>query len=158
MSEHILTFVVDGEHTFLSNFYPSPIADGEDPTVIYQTVEHYFAAQKTLDPYEKQHIVEAATPGKAKRLGRTATLRPDWESIKFDVMRSAIAAKFHHESDFAHQLLQTGEAFLCEGNTWGDRVWGRVNNVGNNWLGTILMARRAELRWILGDTWDTSDS
>lgn len=148
MTGIIDSFIVDGEHTFLSNFYPSPISDGTWPDIKYATVEHFFAAQKSLDPEERRKIAEASTPGRAKRLGRTLALRPDWEQIKYDVMRLAIDAKFWPETELAQQLIDTGDTYLIEGNTWGDRVWGKVNGVGNNWLGIILMGRRAALQYL----------
>ena len=42
-------------------------------------------------------------------------------------------------------LIQTGDSVLIEGNTWGDRVWGVCNGVGENRLGRILMKIRSEL-------------
>lgn len=44
-------------------------------------------------------------------------------------------------------LLNTGEAELIEGNTWGDKFWGAVWDkelgwVGQNWLGKLLMEER----------------
>ena len=33
---------------------------------------------------------------------------------------------------------------LEEGNTWADRVWGKVNGIGENRLGLILMQIRNE--------------
>lgn len=66
----------DGEFAFLSNFYNSPISDGE---ITYPTVEHYFQAMKTSNIEEVMEIAAAPTPGQAKRLGRKCHLRPDWE-------------------------------------------------------------------------------
>lgn len=43
-------------------------------------------------------------------------------------------------------MLATGDAYLEEGNTWGDRIWGTVNGSGANRLGVILMQIRAELK------------
>lgn len=44
------------------------------------------------------------------------------------------------------RLLETGEAYLEEGNDCGDRVWGVYQGQGENRLGKILMKVRAELR------------
>ena len=44
------------------------------------------------------------------------------------------------------KLLETGNEHLEEGNTWGDRIWGTVNGVGQNRLGKILMRVREELK------------
>ena len=37
---------------------------------------------------------------------------------------------------------ETGNAYLIEGNTWGDIYWGMSNNFGENKLGIILMKIR----------------
>lgn len=55
-------------------------------------------------------------------------------------------AKFTQNEDLKEKLLATGNDILEEGNTWGDRVWGTVNGVGENRLGKILMRVREELR------------
>lgn len=55
-------------------------------------------------------------------------------------------AKFTQNEDLKEKLLATGNNILEEGNTWGDRVWGTVNGVGENRLGKILMRVREELR------------
>lgn len=54
--------------------------------------------------------------------------------------------KFTQNTELADKLLATGDAYLEEGNTWGDRIWGTVNGSGANRLGVILMQIRAELK------------
>jgi ribA/ribD-fused uncharacterized protein len=145
-----------GDHEFLSNFYPSPFTmlytdpDSMFPMdmvpIDHPTVEHFFQAEKTSDIAEKRKIAAASTPGLAKRLGRKVQLRADWDSYRFTAMSQGIATKFRVDSELAAQLLETGDTYLVEGNTWGDYTWGKVNGLGENWLGVILMARRVELR------------
>lgn len=137
-----------GEHRFLSNFHPAMvILDG----VEYPTVEHAYQAAKTPDKSKRNIICHAETPGKAKRLGRSPLLqfRDDWEFVKVDVMRELVRQKFchadFHHSDLCRQLINTGNALLIEGNVWNDTFWGVCRNVGQNWLGRLLMERRAEL-------------
>lgn len=43
-------------------------------------------------------------------------------------------------------LEATGSAVLIEGNCWGDRFWGMVNDIGENHLGQILMDIREKLK------------
>ena len=138
----------NGEFAFLSNFTNSPIAyEG----VIYPTVEHFFQAMKTLNPAERGAIAAAATPGIAKRMGRKVNLRPDWEKIKIDVMRTGLRLKFANY-DMAQKLLATGDKHLIEGNAWHDNVWGSCNcpncdnKPGRNLLGQLLMEIREEVR------------
>lgn len=125
-----------GEYDFLSNFYLE-----DDCT----TVEHFFQALKTKDTAEQEKILNAPTPGSAKRLGRTVKLRSDWEEIKDDIMYELVRDKFE-DPELAEKLLATGEAELIEGNTWGDTYWGVCRGRGLNKLGRILMQVRAELR------------
>src|SRR5215831_3854099 len=79
-------------HAFLSNFFEGlPIViDG----AAYLTGEHAFQAYKTGDTGWYNAIKGAKDPGAAKALGRRAPLRPDWELVKYDVMRLVIVHKF----------------------------------------------------------------
>lgn len=136
MSEQIDIF--HGEHRFLSNFHPSIIEVGG---TLYPTAEHAYQAFKTFDTNERIAILEAPTPGKAKRLGAKATLRSDWETIKIDVMRLLLVRKFE-DPELRQKLLDTGDAELIEGNTWGDTFWGVCDGFGHNHLGKSLMEVR----------------
>jgi len=139
----------DGKYAFLSNFYHAPFTyDG----IEYPTNEHFFQAMKTLDQEERKKIAAAATPGKAKRMGRQVQLREDWEEIKIDIMRLGVSLKFHAHPDLAQKLVETNDAYLIEGNTWCDQIWGSCNcshhkNIpGRNLLGQILMEEREKLK------------
>ena len=44
------------------------------------------------------------------------------------------------------KLLATGDAYLEEGNNWGDTIWGTVNGRGQNHLGRLLMEVRDAIR------------
>lgn len=131
----------DGPWRFLSNFEPAPVTfDG----IVYPTVEHAYQAAKTLDEAERARIAAAETPGRAKRLGRTVTMRADWDAVKVAVMADLVAQKFIHPH-LAAALAATRPARLAEGNTWGDRFWGVCDGEGRNELGRILEAVRAQL-------------
>lgn len=114
--------------------------DGEE----YRSVEHAYQAAKTVGP-GRGKIRVASTPEEAKRLGREVAIRPDWEAVKVDIMLGLLREKFKNPL-LRSYLLETEEAYLEEGNTWGDREWGTVNGVGNNKLGKALMQIRAELK------------
>lgn len=131
-----------GEYRFLSNFwYVDVVLDGEQ----YPTVEHAYQAAKTNDPSARGLIRAAATPGIAKRMGKSVSLRPDWEAIKVEIMRDLIEQKFAR-SDLRGLLLATGDKYLEETNTWGDTFWGVCNGRGFNGLGSILMYVRSQIR------------
>jgi ribA/ribD-fused uncharacterized protein len=134
-----------GEHSFLSNFFPSPIPY-EDYT--YPTVEHAYQASKSDTEGGRQRIQAAKQPGHAKRLGRKVPLRPDWEDVKVDIMESLLRLKFA-DPELQYLLKKTGDADLIEGNTWGDAYWGMVKDElgawqGDNRLGYLLMKLREE--------------
>ena len=139
----------DGQYDFLSNFYPSPILyEG----IVYPTNEHFFQAMKTLDIETRKAIAAAPTPGAAKRMGRHVSLRPDWEKIKVDVMRTGLMLKFT-DAALAEKLLATGDEELVEGNWWHDQTWGscfcpdHCRTSGRNLLGMLLMELRKELQY-----------
>ena len=132
----------DEEYAFLSNFYFSPMVIDN---VVYTTNEHFFQAMKTLKIDEKWAIAAADTPGQAKRMGRSITLRSDWETIKSYYMELGLRLKFQNP-DLAAKLIATGDEELIEGNTWGDRIWGVYNGEGENRLGKLLMKIRDELK------------
>lgn len=139
--------IFDGEHAFLSNFFPSPFeVDG----ITFPSVEHWFQANKTTDPAEFKAIAAAQTPGKSKRMGRGCQLRPDWEEVKTDVMLNGLRHKFKIP-ELRAKLLATGDEELVEGNTWHDCTWGRCvcdkcGGQGQNLLGQLLMELREEIR------------
>lgn len=138
-----------GQYRFLSNFYTcvNGIAMEEGGELrLYKSVEHAFQAAKTLDDSERQNIRFMPTPSMAKRAGRKTTLRADWERIKLRVMLDLVRQKFAGDCTLKQSLLQTGDAQLIEGNNHGQTYWGVCGGVGENHLGKILMAVRAELR------------
>lgn len=138
-SPDILEF--HGEYRFLSNFWPAAVTLDE---VTYPSIEHAYQAAKTLDPAERASFVGCAA-GQAKRLGRSISLRSDWDAIKDAVMRDLVAQKFAPGRPLAQRLLATGAARIIEGNTWGDTYWGMCGGRGLNKLGEMLMAQRAHL-------------
>jgi len=132
-----------GKYRFLSSFYPAEVElDG----ITYPTVEHAYQAAKTLDSAQREFIRSALRPGSAKRWGKLIQpLRPYWEETKIDIMCQLVRQKFNKEP-LKSQLLATGDAELIEGNTWGDKFWGKFRGEGKNHLGQILMRVREELQ------------
>lgn len=130
------------EYYFLSNFYNIPVTfDG----ITYQNNEAAFQAQKCIK-YEDKKRFSVLNPSEAKHLGRKVSLRPDWEFVKVGLMKDIVRAKFEQNNILAEKLLSTGDIYLEEGNTWGDRIWGTVNGQGCNLLGQILMEVREEIK------------
>lgn len=130
-----------GVFSFLSNFYPADTGfDGE----VYPSAEHAYQASKTINKEERAKILFAETPGKAKRLGATLTLREGWDDMRVEVMASILKSKFENP-ELRTRLLETRGLPLIEGNTWGDTFWGVCNGMGKNHLGRLLMLLRDEI-------------
>lgn len=130
-----------GEYAFLSNFYPCFVTyEG----IRYPSVEHAFQAAKTLDENERKRFAVMQTAADAKYFGRRVKLREDWEQVKEDVMLECLRSKFSNK-ELKEKLLATQSKMLVEGNMHGDRYWGKVQGVGKNRLGELLMKVRSEL-------------
>jgi ribA/ribD-fused uncharacterized protein len=144
------------QYGFMSNFHMAPFElDGQR----WPSVEHYYMAMKSERDDYRQQILGAHSPGKAKRLGDSRAephkqslfrkghaLRADWDSIKVDVMRRAVYAKFSQNPGLKQALLATGNAELIEDSP-RDMFWGSgADGSGQNWLGRILMEVRGQLQ------------
>lgn len=157
MSEPIKGFT--GEYRWLSNFGPGEV---EYEGLRYPTREHAYQAAKSDLAWER--LALSCTPGnyksttgqgkpkpvmtakEAKIYGKTVSLRHNWDLIKRPVMKEIVRYAFTHHEDLKAKLLATGDRYLEETNWWGDTYWGRVNNVGHNHLGHIIMEIRSELQ------------
>lgn len=130
------------EYFFLSNFSMCPV---EYDGIKYTNSESAFQAQKCAN-YEDRKEFAQLNPSEAKKLGRHVLLRKDWEDVKVRLMKEIVTAKFVQNPDISQKLLDTGDEYLVEGNTWGDRIWGQVDGQGQNLLGQILMETRVILK------------
>jgi len=131
----------DGEYVWLSNFYPCVVRFEEH---VFPSVENAYQAAKF--PSEERDQFVTMRPGVAKKLGRTATLPGDWNLRRIDVMITLLRYKFEAGTGLAAKLMATGDAELIEGNYWNDTFWGVYRGKGENMLGQLLMAIRAELQ------------
>jgi N-glycosidase YbiA len=59
-------------------------------------------------------------------------------------MEQCVRDKFTRHPDLRAKLLATGDAYLEEGNTCNDQIWGVYQGKGENRLGKILMKIRME--------------
>lgn len=129
-------------YRFLSNFEPCDVLfDG----IIYPSSENAYQAAKSLDIEVRKKFVDISSTD-SKKLGKIVEIRPDWNSIKLDIMFSIVFDKFTRNSKLGDQLIETGDKYLEETNSWKDTFWGVCNGVGKNWLGRILMDVRQQIR------------
>ena len=130
------------EYFFLSNFYEVPVTY---KGLTYPSTEAAFHAQKTGNFFQRLKCTRL-DPLQSKRYGRTFRLRKNWDEIKCGIMHDIVKAKFTQNPDLGQKLIDTGDAYLVEGNTWKDTYWGVYNGHGENNLGRILMQVRQELK------------
>ncbi len=128
-----------------SNFaaYPITLKNKRWPTS-----EHYFQAMKFASLADQNEIRKAKTPMEAARKGRDRkrTLKHNWESIKDNVMREALLAKFTQHKMLRMRLLSTKDAMLIE-HTKNDKYWGDGGDgKGKNMLGQLLMEVRDSIK------------
>jgi len=144
MADVIHFYAVSADYGCFSNFSAHAVnLKGK----VWPTSEHYFQAQKFAGQPDEEEIRLAKSPMVAAWMGRSRKrpLRLDWESVKLDVMREVVRAKFTQHDDLMIILEATGDAILVE-HTTRDRYWGDGGNgSGENWLGRILMEVREEL-------------
>ena len=162
MDSYLLFYREKARDGFYSNFYP---AQFDYAGKHYTSSEQYMMAQKAimmndLDAYAE--IMAAKTPMAAKELGRKVRNYDEelWSSVRFQVVRRGVRAKFQQNRDFRAHLLDTGNRVLVEASPT-DALWGVKMSAdnpdianprlwkGQNQLGQVLMRVRADLRvWI----------
>jgi hypothetical protein len=139
MSAVIQFYHQNKPYGFFSNFSRHSIYLRER---IWPTTEHYLQAQKFADTQYEEQVRLAPSPMDAAQMGRDRSLplRADWESVKDDIMRAAVRAKFTQHPDLRDALLATNNAHLIE-HTKNDRYWGDGGDgTGRNMLGRILLS------------------
>ena len=141
----IYFYSTQGEHGCFSNFSRHSFWLDERQ---WKTSEHYFQAQKFAADIEHYDLVfHAKTPSEAAKMGRDRSfpMRIDWETVKDDMMRKALHAKFTQNEDIKQILLSTKDHDLVE-ETTDDYYWGcGTDGTGKNRLGLLLVELRNEL-------------
>ena len=146
--EGVIRFFSGGkpEYKFMSNLFKAPfkLHDKE-----FMSAEHYFQWSKfaETDPEYAEKVRTTKNPVLTKGMGRSKAhpIRENWDSVRVEMMRAAIEAKFEHNPDLAAKLKATGNAKLEEESP-NDAFWGiGADGKGENWTGRILMELRDEL-------------
>lgn len=142
-----------GEYRFLSNFWYAEIilpysitAFNKDDTFKAHTNEHAYQACKALTFLGFTTVLHCDTPGKAKRMGKSITIRDNWNNYRTNTMYLINVAKYTQHRELRKKLLATDNQEIQEVNHWNDQFWGICNGKGENNLGKILMQIREELK------------
>lgn len=139
----------------LSNFSKhSILVDGK----MYATSEHYYQSKKFEDPKFQETVRLLKTAREAKDIAHNyksyikngveievPKVRPDWESVKYNVMKDALRYKVQQHDGIKFELLSTGEEYIVEDSPF-DYTWGIGNGTGKNLLGKAWMEIREEIR------------
>lgn len=135
------------ELSYLSNMY---LVSVNYEGVWYRSVENAYQAAKTNDLTERE-IFTKVNPYEAKKLGKSVTIRDDWDSVKDGILEILIREKFKEGSDLALKLMIENPNKLIELNSWHDNHFGNCvcakckRIPGKNVLGKLLAKRRYEL-------------
>ncbi|KAL2198969.1 hypothetical protein P885DRAFT_58379 [Corynascus similis CBS 632.67] len=89
---------------YLSQWYPCAFSDDKDPSIIYQTAEHYMMYQKAVlfsDPAAGAEILTASHPREVKALGRQVNGFSDavWHARREEIVRRGNLLKFTRPVD-----------------------------------------------------------
>jgi ribA/ribD-fused uncharacterized protein len=142
-----------------SQWYESPF---ELNGIEYKTSEHWMMSQKALlfDNKEiHEQIVNSASPGEAKELGRKVVGFDEtvWKENRIEIVRLGNIHKFNQNKELGKYLINTKERILVEASPV-DTIWGigltkdseKAKNIyswrGLNLLGFALMEARDFLR------------
>ncbi|MCR5166760.1 MAG: NADAR family protein [Oscillospiraceae bacterium] len=129
--------IMRNEYYFLSNMYPCQITYNGHT---FKSSESAFQAQKDISRVSE---FEALDGRDAKRLGRKVKMRPDWESVKLNIMEEILRIKF--SNSILAEKLKAVKGPIVEENTWHDTYWGVCNGIGENHHGKLLEKIRADL-------------
>lgn len=149
----------DGEYGYLSNWY---LSDFMYAGRKYHSMEQYMMFQKALtfgDLEIADRIMASKDLPEIKKLGRSVAHYNDvlWKTIRVQILRRGIRAKFQQNPELLYNLLGTGSALLAECAP-RDLVWGIGMDIedarsgepkewkGRNLLGRTLMRVREDLR------------
>lgn len=155
-----VVFKVAEEFGGLSNMhngYPLQV-DGVEwgsSEALYQACRYPHQPEWQREIREAPHAMRAKMA--AKRDGRRAQSRQDWDSVRVEIMRWCLQLKLdQHFGEFYNLLRNSGDRAIVE-KSRRDRVWGAVLEKdgvlrGENRLGRLLMEIRDKtVEWMNGD-------
>jgi len=122
---------------------------------LYQACRYPHEPEWQREIREAPHAMRAKMA--AKKEGRRAQSRPDWDAVRVEIMRWCLREKLdQHFGEFYSLLRKSGDRAIVE-KSRKDRFWGAVLEKdgvlrGQNRLGMLLMEIRDEtVEWMNGD-------
>jgi len=129
-----------------------------DNNTTYKTSEHWMMAEKARlfkDPTMVPKIINANSPGEAKKLGRRISNfdQATWDQAKYDIVVKGNTLKFSQNNNIKTFIINTNERVIVEASPV-DSIWGNglsadskdaykpENWRGENLLGFALMEVR----------------
>lgn len=142
----------------LSQWYAAPFeVDG----IEFLTAEHYMMYRKARlfdDSDAAEKVMQADTPGEAKKIGRTVKgfRQEEWDKHCIEIVIQGNISKFGQNKEILRYLLATKNKVLVEASPcnkmWGIGLGCHATGIGNpsawkgkNLLGFALMDARARL-------------
>lgn len=132
-----------GKYSWLSNFTKCKIVLND---IEYPSIEHAYQSAKSNLKSWKLFCSTTESPSVVKKHSKTVKLIENWDNVKLVVMKECVKQKYN-QCPFKELLINTGNTYIQEGNTWGDTFWGvdLANNYGTNYLGKLIMEVRTDL-------------
>lgn len=141
------------EHAYQAQKFPGRVLREVSPECLAEINEFLHVKgrpdglESVEDVFRDQTLFSGVIKGIADILREHGgiTRRPDWDDVKMRLMADLLLQKFE-ANRLAERLLGTGDAYLVEGNTWNDTLWGVCDGRGRNLPGLMLMEVRGMLR------------
>lgn len=133
----------DGDYQFLGNFYSIPVTYD---MMSFLSVGHAYAAAKTDNRNERNHIAHLGTAREVIGYSRKLKAREGWLEMRVGIMKELLRQKFSYPA-MQRKLLSTGTQKLSYGNS-PDEFWGIIERTGRgtDMLGQLLMEIRQEMQ------------
>lgn len=148
-----IILVGEGDYKFLSTIEEIRF---KEYGIEYKSVEQYFQSKKfeRTNPEVSKEIIKTLNSSDIIWMGKSSEkLRPDWDSIKYEIMYTANLLKFEQNEECRKKLINTGNKRIAQLSDqevyWSESYRNQgesYTNQGANLLGKILMDIREKLK------------
>lgn len=141
--EQITNF--NGDFDFLNNEFECEIYfEG----LFYPNVYNAYQAARTTSQFYRKKFTESLSSYEIYELSNQIDNPENWDANRLIVMEQLLRDKFLRHKELTQKLVETGNRQML--NSYSDKTvsnlyWGVVGNEGENHLGKLLMAIRADI-------------